>query len=131
VQILQPHHSATSSGPSSLIEGIGRSRCEPSFIPELIDRAYAVTDAASIAAARVLSRYMGRACGGSTGTNLWAVAQLISEMRARGEEGSIVDSGERYGSSLFDDGWLRRRGIESGPAEKAMECFFESGTLTA
>jgi cysteine synthase len=123
------------SGPSSLIEGIGRSRCEPSFIPELIDRAYAVSDAASIAAARVLSRYMDRACGGSTGTNLWAVAQLISEMRARGEEGSIVtllcDSGERYRSSLFDDGWLTRRGIETGPAEKAIECFFESGTLTA
>ena len=28
------------SGPPSLIEGIGRPRCEPSFIPELIDRAY-------------------------------------------------------------------------------------------
>src|SRR3954467_6584033 len=66
------------SGPSSLIEGIGRLRCEPSFIPTLIDRAYAVPDGASIAAARVLSRRLGRSCGGSTGTNLWAVAQLVT-----------------------------------------------------
>ncbi|HEX2725405.1 MAG TPA: PLP-dependent cysteine synthase family protein, partial [Beijerinckiaceae bacterium] len=70
----------TVSGPSSLIEGIGRSRCEPSFNPDLIDRAYAVSDAASIAAARVLSRRIGRSCGGSTGTNMWAVAHLVAAM---------------------------------------------------
>ncbi|HSU07312.1 MAG TPA: pyridoxal-phosphate dependent enzyme, partial [Acetobacteraceae bacterium] len=123
----------TVSGPPSLIEGIGRPRCEPSFIPELIDRAYAVPDAASVAAARVLSRRIGRSCGGSTGTNLWAVAQVIGEMAARGEEGSIVtllcDSGERYHSTILDDGWLRQRGMDIGPAEAAMERCFETGTL--
>jgi cysteine synthase len=120
----------TVSGPASVVEGIGRSRCEPSFIPELIDRAYAVPDAASIAAARVLTRRMGRSCGGSTGTNLWAVAQIITEMVARGEEGSVVtllcDSGERYRSTLQDDDWLRRRAIDIFPAEEAMERFFET-----
>jgi cysteine synthase len=30
----------TTSEPPSVIEGIGRPRCEPSFLPELIDRAY-------------------------------------------------------------------------------------------
>src|SRR4051812_30881960 len=40
--------------PPSVIEGIGRPRCEPSFMPDLIDRAVVVPDAASIAAARVL-----------------------------------------------------------------------------
>jgi cysteine synthase len=123
----------TVAGPSSLIEGIGRPRCEPSFVPELIDRACAVPDAASIAAARVLSRRIGRSCGGSTGTNLWAVARLVGEMAARGEEGSVVtllcDSGERYRSSLLDDGWLRQRGIDIRPAEEAMERFFEAGAL--
>jgi cysteine synthase len=123
----------TVSGPPSLIEGIGRPRCEPSFIPELIDRAYAVPDAASIAAARVLSRRIGRSCGGSTGTNLWAVAQVVGEMAARGEKGSVItllcDSGERYRSSLLDEGWLRQRGIDIRPAEEAMERFFETGIL--
>jgi cysteine synthase A len=44
----------TTSEPPSVIEGIGRPWCAPSFVPELIDRAYAVPDAASLAAARVL-----------------------------------------------------------------------------
>jgi cysteine synthase A len=123
----------TVSGPPSLIEGIGRPRCEPSFIPELIDRAYAVPDAASIAAARVLSRRIGRSCGGSTGTNLWAAAQIIAEMAARGEQGSVAtllcDSGERYRSTHMDDHWLDQRGIDIRPAEDAMERFFETGVF--
>ena len=110
------------SGPPSLIEGIGPPRCEPSFIPELIDRVYAVPDAASIAAARVLSRRIGRSCGGSTGTNLWAVAQIVADMADRGERGSVVtllcDSGERYRSTLLDDAWLKERGIESALRRK-------------
>ena len=121
------------SGPPSVVEGIGRPRCEPSFVPELIDRAYAVPDAASIAAARVLSRRIGRSCGGSTGTNLWAVAQIVGEMVRNGEAGSVVtllcDSGERYRSTHFDDAWLQRRGIDIKPAEDAMERFFETGIL--
>lgn len=122
-------------GPSSLIEGVGRLRCEPSFIPELIDRAYAVPDAASIAAARVLSRRIGRSCGGSTGTNMWAAAQIATGMATPGESGSIVtllcDSGERYRSSLLDDDWLRSRGIDTRPGEQAMERFWETGILNS
>jgi cysteine synthase len=122
------------SEPPSLIEGIGRPRCEPSFIPELIDRAYAVPDAASIAAARVLSRRIGRSCGGSTGTNLWAAAKIIAEMAACDEQGSVAtllcDSGERYRSTLLDDEWLNGRGIDIRAAEEAMERFFDMGVLT-
>ena len=66
--------------------GIGRPRCEPSFIPDLIDRAYAVADADSIAAARVLSRRIGRLCGGSTGCNLIACMALVREMAGIGPE---------------------------------------------
>ncbi len=115
----------------SLIEGIGRPRCEPSFVPELIDRADAVPDAGSIAAARVLSRRIGRSCGGSTGTNLWAVAGIVSRMAESGEHGSVVtllcDSGERYRSTHLSDEWLASRAIDIRPAEDAMERFFETG----
>jgi cysteine synthase A len=123
------------SCPPSVIEGIGRPRCEPSFVPELIDRAIAVPDAASIAAARVLSRRIGRSCGGSTGTNLWAVAQVVGEMVRQKESGSVVtllcDSGERYRSTHYDDAWLECRGIDIRAAEDAMEGFFETGILQA
>jgi cysteine synthase A len=119
----------------SVIEGIGRPRCEPSFVPELIDTAYAVPDAASLGAARVLSRRIGRSCGGSTGTNLWAVAHIVTEMMRNGEQGSVVtllcDSGERYRSTLWDDSWLKQRGLDTAPAEAAMERFFETGVLDA
>jgi cysteine synthase A len=102
-------------------------------VPDLIDRAYAVPDAASIAAARVLSRRIGRSCGGSTGTNLWAVAQIVGDMVKSGETGSVVtllcDSGERYRSTHFDDAWLEGRGICIKAAEAAMEGFFETGAL--
>jgi cysteine synthase A len=121
------------SGPPSLIEGIGRPRCEPSFLPTLIDRSVAVPDVASIAAARVLSRRIGRSCGGSTGTNLWAAAQIVAEMEACSRRGSVVtllcDSGERYRSTHLDDAWLQQRGIDIGPSEATMDRFFESGVF--
>ena len=130
---LKDRSICTISGPSSLIEGIGRQRCEPSFVPELIDRAYAVSDRASIAAARVLSRRTGRLCGGSTGTNLWAVAQLVREMVDHGESGSIVtllcDSGERYRSTILDDSWLLSRGLDIRSEEVAIERFFDTGMV--
>jgi len=112
-----------------LIEGIGRRRVEPSFIPSLIDRAIAVTDAQSIGAARALSRRLGRLCGGSTGTNLWACATLLSEMIEGSLVSLICDAGERYRETYFDDGWLAAQGINPAPAEAAMERFFSTGHL--
>ena len=40
---------------SSRIEGIGRPRVEPSFLPGVVDQMVSVPDAASIAAARHVS----------------------------------------------------------------------------
>ena len=123
----------TAPAPASIIEGIGRPRVEPSFLPELIDRAYAVDDADSIAAARALSRHIGRSCGGSTGTNLIACIALIREMAANQEAGSIVsllcDSGERYRSTLFNDAWLAERGIDAAGRETTIERFLAGGEV--
>ena len=59
------------TGASSRIEGIGRPRVEPSFLPEVVDRMISVPDAASVAAARHVSAVLGRRVGPSTGTNVW------------------------------------------------------------
>ncbi|BBF80064.1 cysteine synthase B [Asticcacaulis excentricus] len=100
----------------SCIEGIGRPRVEPSFIPSLIDRMEVVTDAQSIAAVRLLSERLGRRVGGSTGTNLWACVRLMQEMAQKGETGSIVtilcDGGERYADTYYNDAWLMARAID-------------------
>ena len=112
----------------SVIEGIGRTQVEPSFMPDLVDRAVVVPDAASIAAARKVSALIGRSCGGSTGTNITACLELIGEMKARGEEGSLVtllcDSGERYRSTLHDDTWLAAKGFDLSPHTARLEAIF-------
>lgn len=123
----------TACGPGSVVEGIGRARLEPSFLPQLIDHAVAVPDAASLGAARALTEVLGRSCGGSTGANLWASAQLIAAMAARGETGSVVtllcDSGERYRSTHLDDAWTRVRGLDVQAPMRAMQAFLRTGTL--
>ncbi len=112
----------------SCIEGIGRPRVELSFIPEVVDRMLVVRDAESISAARVLSERLGRSCGGSTGTNLWACARLISEMVAQGESGSVVsilcDQGERYASTYFNDEWVAAKGLDLSRGMQVMRDFF-------
>ena len=107
-------------GVRSKIEGIGRPRVEPSFLPHIIDRMIAVSDSDSIGAMRALSTALGRRVGGSTGTNMIACATLIEEMSARGEAGSIVtmlcDDGERYSCTYYDDAWLAQNGLDWRPA---------------
>ena len=95
---------------SSKIEGIGRPRAEPSFIPSVIDSMMRVPDAASVATVQWLEVVLGRKVGGSTGTNVWGALQLAKQMREKGETGSIVtllfDSGERYLNTYFDPEWV-------------------------
>jgi cysteine synthase A len=111
---------------SSRIEGIGRPRVEPSFLPGVVDRMVAVPDAASIAAARHVSAVLGRRVGPSTGTNLWGAFGLLAEMVADGRSGSVVtllaDSGDRYRDTYFSDEWVRAQGMDpTGPAEALVE----------
>lgn len=119
--VVDPEHSvffdSYQSGDTSLtgsqgsrIEGIGRPRVEPSFVPSVIDRMIKVPDGASMATLRWLETLIGRKAGGSTGTNLWGALLLASEMMERGESGSIVtvlcDTGERYLDTYHNDAWV-------------------------
>jgi len=94
---------------SSRIEGIGRPRVEPSFLPGVVDRMVAVPDAASIAAARHVTAVLGRRVGPSTGTNLWGAF-------GEGRGGSVVtllaDSGDRYADTYFSDEWVSAQGLD-------------------
>jgi cysteine synthase A len=117
----------------SRIEGVGRPRVEPSFVPGVVDRMIAVPDPASIAAMRWCRSVTGRWVGGSTGTSLWGALQLIAEMRSRGETGSVVtlicDSGERYAHTYDSDEWLAAQGIDLAPYAARLDSFLETGTL--
>lgn len=120
---------ATSPRPSR-IEGIGRPRVEPSFIPGVIDRMFKVPDAASIAASHVLSERLFRRVGGSTGTNFLGLLVIASEMKQRGEAGSLVtlicDSGDRYADTYFNAEWLKRNDLDIAPWRERIEAFLDS-----
>ncbi|WP_433668293.1 PLP-dependent cysteine synthase family protein [Klebsiella michiganensis] len=94
----------------SKIEGIGRPRVEPSFIPDVVDEMLRIPDAASVATALWLETLLGRKVGASTGTNMWGVLQLAVRMREEGRTGSLVtllcDSGERYLETYYNPQWV-------------------------
>ncbi|MGM3174974.1 PLP-dependent cysteine synthase family protein [Dickeya lacustris] len=94
----------------SRIEGIGRPRAEPSFIPTVIDDMIKVPDTASIATIYWLEQVLGRKVGPSTGTNVWGMLQLAEKMVAQGRKGAIVtllcDSGERYLDTYYNKEWV-------------------------
>jgi cysteine synthase len=119
------------TGMSSRIEGIGRPRVEPSFLPDVVDRMVAVPDAASIAAAHHVSGVLGRRVGPSTGTNLWGAFGLLAEMIAEKRSGSVVtllaDSGDRYADTYFCDEWLTSQGLEPSESAEALVEFERSG----
>jgi len=141
--VVDPEHSifyaswagdpTLSTGLPSRIEGIGRQRLEPSFLPDIIDRMIQVPDAASIATMRLVYERTGRSVGGSTGTNVWGAFQLAAEMLARGEQGSIVtlicDGGDRYAGTYYSDDWVAEQGLELAPFTEALEVFLETGAF--
>jgi cysteine synthase A len=124
---------STFTGRPSRIEGIGRQRLEPSFLPDIIDRMIQVPDAASIATMRFVRAHTGRSVGGSTGTNAWGAVLLVGEMLSRGERGSVVtlicDGGERYAGTYYNDEWVRGQDLALAPYTEALETFLASGAF--
>jgi cysteine synthase len=124
---------STLTGRPSRIEGIGRQRVEPSFLPDVIDRMLQVPDAASIATMRLVRERTGRSVGGSTGTNVWGACLLVAEMLSRGERGSVVtlicDAGERYSGTYYNDAWIAEQGLELAPYTRGLETFLAGRPL--
>jgi cysteine synthase A len=133
--VVDPEHSAffpswrdtddsVTSERGSRIEGIGRPRVEPSFLPGVVDRMIAVPDAASIAMARAAEQVLGRRVGASTGTNLWGALTIAEQMTSADERGSIVtllcDGGERYARTYYDDDWLAEQNIDLAPYQETL-----------
>lgn len=117
----------------SKIEGIGRPRVEPSFIPDVVDEMRAIPDAASVATIYWLEKILGRKAGASTGTNLYGALQLACEMKRRGEQGSIVtllcDSGERYLDTYYNSEWVKNNIGDLSKYLHKLETFSAAGCL--
>jgi cysteine synthase A len=140
--VVDPEHSVTfdyyRTGDATLtleggsgVEGIGRPRVEPSFVPTVVHRMLKVPDAASYAAMFFLAKLLGKRTGPSTGTNLWAAFELMAEMAGRGEEGSVVtlicDSGERYLQTYYNDVWMAQKKVDLRPWRRRLNDFADTG----
>ncbi|MCX5213992.1 PLP-dependent cysteine synthase family protein [Kitasatospora sp. NBC_00240] len=125
------HDPEASCESGSRIEGIGRPRMEPSFVPGAIDRMMKVPDAASIATVRVLEQVLGKKAGASSGTGLWSALRIVAEMRAAGRHGSVVtlicDPGDRYLDKYYSDEWLADQGIDIEPHRERLTAFLAGG----
>ncbi|QEV16773.1 PLP-dependent cysteine synthase family protein [Streptomyces alboniger] len=125
------HDPHATSDCGSRIEGIGRPRMEPSFVPGAIDRMMKVPDAASVAAVRALELAIGRKAGGSTGTGLWSALRIVAEMVAAGRTGSVVtllcDPGDRYLDKYYSDAWLAEQGLDITPYAEAIDTLLTTG----
>ena len=112
----------------SSIEGIGRPRVEPSFVPGVIDLVVTVPDAESVAAVRLLHERTGVRAGASTGTNLALALRLVDELRRAGRPGSVVtlvcDDGSRYLDTYYSDAWVSARGWDVAAARAVLEPLF-------
>ena len=82
---------------------------------------------------RFLERLLNRRCGGSTGTNVYAAFQIISELSSQNQEASVVsmicDAGERYLNTYYNDDWLKDNGFDLAPYLEQLEEFYEKGVM--
>ena len=97
---------------SWLVEGIGED-----FVPSIADfsmtkQAYTVSDKESFNAVRKLLKDEGIMAGSSTGTLLCAAVKYCKEQRVPKRVVTFVcDSGSKYLSKVYNDSWLREKGL--------------------
>jgi len=94
------------------VEGVGEDIIPTTTHFQYIDEVVQTTDKECFSAARRVSREEGILVGGSCGL---AVAGALKALRSsRPEDVAVVllpDTGERYLSKLYNDGWLRDNGF--------------------
>lgn len=109
----------------SRIEGIGRPRVEPSFVPSVVDAMVKVPDAYSLAAIHWLYELLGRRCGGSTGTIFCAMLAMAVNLRSADKAASIVgilcDGGERYLHNYYNQKWLHQNDFNVDSDKKHLQ----------
>lgn len=101
------------------VEGIGED-----FIPAIADmtavkHAYTISDTESFATARSLLKEEGIPGGSSTGTLLAAALRYCREQATPKRVVTFVcDTGTRYLSKVYNDGWMRDQGLLERPQHK-------------
>ncbi len=103
---------------SWLVEGIGEDFVPPICELDRVRRAYSISDAESLGAARELLRREGILGGSSTGTLLAAALRYCREQSAAKRVVTLVcDSGNKYLSKMYNDFWMFDQGLLARPTQ--------------
>jgi cystathionine beta-synthase len=95
-----------------LVEGIGEDFIPKNCELQWVKRAYSVSDAESIATARLLLVQEGIMCGSSSGTLAAAALRYCRTQKEPKRVVSLIcDSGNKYLSKIFNDFWLDDHGF--------------------
>jgi len=95
-----------------LIEGLGDEFLIGCVDFSLIDDIYRVTDKEAFLMTRELADKEAILAGGSSGATIWACLKLAREIDRPARIVTIfADSGTRYLSSIYNDAWLKEKGI--------------------
>jgi cystathionine beta-synthase len=99
------------SGPY-LLEGLGDEFMIGCADFSVIDDMFQVTDKEAFLAARELARREGILAGGSSGAALWGVRQLAKKLQRPARIVTVFpDGASRYLSTIYNDEWLKDKGI--------------------
>ena len=100
-----------SSG-SSITEGIGQGRITGNLEGFAPDFSYQIPDGEALPIVFDLLQHEGLCLGGSSGVNVAGAIRLARELGPGSTVVTILcDSGTRYGSKLFNPGFLRAKGL--------------------
>jgi cystathionine beta-synthase len=95
-----------------LMEGLGDEFLIGCVDFSLIDDIYQITDKEAFLMARKLADQEGILAGGSSGAALWATLKLAREIDRPARVVTIfADAATRYLSSIYNDEWLKEKGI--------------------
>jgi cystathionine beta-synthase len=99
-----------------LTEGIGEDFLPTTFDPAVVDRWVRVSDRDAFAMARRITREEGILAGESCGTAMVAALKVAAELTDDGRSDAVIvvilpDGGRNYLSKLYDDQWMRERGL--------------------
>ncbi|MCC6808112.1 MAG: cysteine synthase A [Deltaproteobacteria bacterium] len=97
---------------SSITEGIGIMRSTANFRQGKIDDALFVSDQKMIDMAHWLLAHEGLFVGTSAALNVWAAATVARGLPAGARVVTFIcDGGQRYQSRVFDEAWLKEKGL--------------------
>ncbi len=106
------------------IEGIGEDFKPTALHFEFIDDIIQVSDKESFTITRRLCKEEGIFAGGSSGSAVTGALKYLKENDLEGKLAVVIlpDSGSRYLSKIYDDGWMRDNGMfESSDYDKVSD----------